>query len=208
MFFFCVPRPSKSVSFFLINSIFFFLLLFQNAEQKFNFGATPFRFAVAAGFRGVAEAATEDSSCGVGNNAPLDEEGRKKRVLAVIVEPSVELAQQTHDELGKFSVFLPEPKVQLGLLMGGQPQAAQVNLLRRGVDVVTATPGRLIDLIQSKALDCSDVRFLVLDEADKLMQSGNFKMIEQVRVTMFSFFFLFSKKARFTMRLTRVTCKF
>ncbi len=152
----------------------------KNAEQSFNFGATPFRFAPQFGFLGICSAAVEHSSCGVAGNAPLPATGTAKRPLAVILEPSLELAQQTNEELGKFSTFLPEPRVQLGLFMGGQSQAAQIAVLKKGVDVVTATPGRLIDLIQSKNLDCSDVRFLVLDEADKLMDGGNFKIVEQV----------------------------
>jgi ATP-dependent RNA helicase DDX1 len=153
----------------------------KNAEQRFNFGQTPFRFPVLAGYDAICNAPIEHTSCGVAGNAPVASSSKSSKLpLAIILEPSLELAQQTFDELGKFAVFLPEPRVQVGLFLGGQPQSAQLAVLKKGVDIVVATPGRLIDLIQSKAVDCADVRFLVLDEADRLMEAGNFRIVEQV----------------------------
>ncbi len=152
----------------------------KNAELRFNFGATSFRFPPAAPFVGLCEARVEDTSCATrGANTP-SAGASQKRPLAIILEPILELAQQTHDELHKFMAFLPEPHVQAGLFIGGQSQQQQINVIRKGIDIVTATPGRLIDLIQNKALDVSDVRFLVLDEADRLMESGNYRIVEQV----------------------------
>ncbi len=153
----------------------------KNAEQRFNFGASPFRFPPQPSFAGICQAAREDSSCLTrGGNSAAEGQTTARRPLAVILEPLLELAQQTHEELGKFSAFLPEPRVQAGVFVGGQSQAPQLNVIRKGVDIVTATPGRLVDLIQNKALDVSDVRFLVLDEADRLLESGLLRAVEQV----------------------------
>jgi ATP-dependent RNA helicase DDX1 len=156
----------------------------KNAEQRFNFGATPFRFPPQPPFVGVCQAAREDTSCLTrgGNSAAEATAGQQtaRRPLALILEPLLELAQQTHEELGKFSAFLPEPRVQTGVFVGGQSQQPQLNAIRRGIDIVTATPGRLVDLIQNKSLDVSDVRFLVLDEADRLLESGLLRAVEQI----------------------------
>jgi ATP-dependent RNA helicase DDX1 len=152
-------------------------VVLKNAEQKFNFGTTPWKFPPGNGFAGICQADVEDTSCATGGaNTTV----KKRTPLAIILEPSLELAQQTHEELNKFMQFLPEPRVASGLFLGGQPSQAQVNVIRAGVDIVTASPGRLMDLVQSKQLDVSNVRFFVLDEADRLLDSGNLRIVEQV----------------------------
>lgn len=147
----------------------------KNAEMLFNFGAKPWRFPP-EGFAAICSAPKEHTSC----VASLRQPGQKRKPMAIILEPNLELAQQAHDELLKFTRFLPEPKLQCELIIGGVPSQPQINAIARGIDVITATPGRLVDLIQGKQLDVSDVRFFILDEADRLLDGGNFRTIENI----------------------------
>ena len=121
------------------------------------------------------KAKASDTSC-----APVSAVNMNKKVMALIIEPSLELAKQTHEEILKFIRFLPDQNLKADLFIGGVSTQPQIDSIRKGVDVVTATPGRLLDLIQTKQLDLAEVRFFVLDEADRLLDTGNFKIIEQV----------------------------
>lgn len=94
--------------------------------------------------------------------------GRKGPIM-LIVAPTRELAMQSQDVLevaGKYC------GVRSLAVYGGVPKYAQRNALAKGVEVVVATPGRLIDLIQEGCCDLSDVSYLVLDEADRMLDQG------------------------------------
>lgn len=150
----------------------------KNAEMTFNFGAKPFRYppTAASGLVGVSAARVDDTSC----VASVLKPGARRNPMALIVEPNLELAQQSYEELLKFTKYLPEPRLHCELIIGGVSTQPQVNAIARGIDVVSATPGRLVDLINSKQLDVSDVRFLVLDEADRLLDGGNWRAVETI----------------------------
>lgn len=61
---------------------------------------------------------------------------------------------------------------QLVLAIGGEDKSQQQKVLDRGVDIITATPGRIFELVDSNALDLSTIRFFVLDEADSLIEQN------------------------------------
>ncbi len=63
---------------------------------------------------------------------------------------------------------------------GGQPYAPQISQLKRGVDIVVGTPGRLMDLMERKVLDLSDVKTVVLDEADEMLNMGFIEAVEAI----------------------------
>ncbi len=63
---------------------------------------------------------------------------------------------------------------------GGQPYAPQVSQLKRGVDIVVGTPGRLIDLLERKVLDLSEVKTVVIDEADEMLNMGFIECVEEI----------------------------
>ena len=94
--------------------------------------------------------------------------GRKK-IQALIVTPTRELAIQIDDNLTKYSA---NTSINNTVIFGGVKQGAQVQRLRKGVDILVATPGRLLDLIGQKIVNLSDVRFFVLDEADQMLDMG------------------------------------
>ncbi len=98
-------------------------------------------------------------------------------VQALVLTPTRELALQVAQaitELGRFC------GVRVLAVYGGQPYRPQINQLHRGVDVVVGTPGRLLDLIQKDVLELSQVRTVVLDEADEMLSMGFIEDIEAI----------------------------
>jgi len=92
----------------------------------------------------------------------------------LILEPTKDLAQQTHTALQSFSKYLPTPKLNFVNLIGGGDEGEQRQFLSQGVDIVTGTPGKIEALLNEGILNLNSIRFLVLDEADQL--------VEQVRM--------------------------
>jgi ATP-dependent RNA helicase RhlE len=95
--------------------------------------------------------------------------GKGGRVRALIVAPTRELAEQTHQaslELGK------KTGVRSVSIYGGVSQRPQISALKRGAEIVVACPGRLLDLHRQGKIDLSHVEFLVLDEADRMCDMG------------------------------------
>ncbi len=90
---------------------------------------------------------------------------------ALILVPTRELAVQVGETLVSFGKYLPQ-QIKVAVVFGGVSINPQMMHLRGGADVVVATPGRLIDLIDHNALSLAHVKTLVLDEADKLLDMG------------------------------------
>ena len=87
-------------------------------------------------------------------------------IQAIIISPTRELGHQIFDNLLKFATYIPELKIQS--ICGGVPIKPQIENLASSTHIVVATPGRLLDLMQRKAIDISKCRFLILDEADEI----------------------------------------
>ena len=96
---------------------------------------------------------------------------RPRRPQALVLVPTRELAAQVGESMRLIRRFLAEP-VKVTVLFGGVSINPQLMELRGGVDVVVATPGRLLDVVAHNALDLFEVRCLVLDEADRLLDAG------------------------------------
>ncbi|HCA78601.1 MAG TPA: hypothetical protein DEP53_02590 [Bacteroidetes bacterium] len=92
-----------------------------------------------------------------------------RRVKALVLTPTRELAQQVDDFVTSYGRFT---QLQSIAVFGGVNMDNQIKRLRRGVDVVIATPGRLIDHLNRKTIDLSHVEVLVLDEADRMFDMG------------------------------------
>ncbi|MCA6215773.1 DEAD/DEAH box helicase [Ideonella sp. B7] len=95
----------------------------------------------------------------------------KRRPQALVLVPTRELAAQVGETLQQITQGLPTP-VKLSVLYGGVSINPQLMALRAGADVVVATPGRLLDVLEHNGLRLDDVHTLVLDEADRLLDSG------------------------------------
>lgn len=89
------------------------------------------------------------------------------KVQAVILAPTRELGHQIFSNLEAFAQYLPE--VSIAATCGGIPIKPQIERLASTTHIIVATPGRLIDLIQRKAVDLKETQFLVLDEADEMV---------------------------------------
>jgi ATP-dependent RNA helicase DeaD len=100
-----------------------------------------------------------------------------KKIQAIILAPTRELAIQVAEEL---SSFAEEQKTRIIAVYGGQPIERQISRLQRGVDIVVGTPGRILDHLERKTLDISKVSYIVLDEADEMLNMGFIDDIESI----------------------------
>ena len=98
-------------------------------------------------------------------------------VQGLVVAPTRELANQVATAIYDYGTH---QGVRVLPVYGGQSYSRQIGRLRRGVDIVVGTPGRMLDLIRRKSLDLSGVRFLVLDEADEMLSMGFIEDIEAI----------------------------
>ncbi|XP_048225925.1 DEAD-box ATP-dependent RNA helicase 37 [Ricinus communis] len=89
--------------------------------------------------------------------------------LALILSPTRELSCQIHDEAKKFSY---QTGVKVVVAYGGAPINQQLRELERGVDILVATPGRLVDLLERARISLQMIRYLALDEADRMLDMG------------------------------------
>jgi len=95
--------------------------------------------------------------------------------FGMIVCPSRELAKQTYDVIEQFLIPLKEagyPEIRPLLCIGGVDMRTQLDVLKKGVHIVVATPGRLKDLLAKKKMNLDNCRYLTLDEADRLVDLG------------------------------------
>jgi ATP-dependent RNA helicase RhlE len=95
--------------------------------------------------------------------------GPRKKVRALIVAPTRELAEQIHENIGNMS---RQTDLHSVVIYGGVGKGKQISILRTGIEIVVACPGRLLDLLNEKALTLSTVEVLVLDEADHMFDKG------------------------------------
>ncbi|WP_072680094.1 DEAD/DEAH box helicase [Arcobacter sp. LA11] len=101
----------------------------------------------------------------------------KPYIKALILTPTRELAAQVAQSIDTYSKYLP---IKTAVIFGGVGINPQKAILRKGVDIVIATPGRLLDHIAQKTIDLSRVDFLVLDEADRMLDMGFIHDIKKV----------------------------
>lgn len=102
----------------------------------------------------------------------------RKEPQALIIAPTRELCLQIAGDLADFSKYLPEMKILP--VYGGSSIESQIKSLRRGVQVIVATPGRLIDLINRGEVELKDVHTVILDEADEMLNMGFLDDIKEI----------------------------
>jgi len=105
------------------------------------------------------------------------ERAQVKRPLAVVLVPTRELAQQVTAVLESLAAVR---KFKTVAVYGGSSMGKQIQALRRGVEIVIATPGRLIDLIERKELLLEDVRMVAIDEADQMADMGFLPQVRRI----------------------------
>ncbi|MEL6582948.1 MAG: DEAD/DEAH box helicase [Pseudomonadota bacterium] len=112
-------------------------------------------------------------------NALLSEPGKPpaKGAKALILAPTRELVNQIAANL---KLLVSKTPLKVTVVVGGQSIGKQISVLSRGTDILVATPGRLIDLMGRRAVDLSNTRHLVLDEADQMLDMGFIHALRQI----------------------------
>ena len=103
--------------------------------------------------------------------------GQNKRPRALVLAPTRELAAQVHQSIVDYGQHV---KIRSCVIFGGVGFQPQINALRRGLDIVVATPGRLLDLCQRGEMQLSNIEMLVLDEADRMLDMGFINDIKKI----------------------------
>lgn len=111
------------------------------------------------------------------NLLKVGEKPAPKTVRALILAPTRELAKQICDALISFQ---GGGHLKINMVVGGLSMHAQKKRLERGTDILVATPGRLIDLLEQRALTLSEAEYLVLDEADQMLDMGFIHALRQI----------------------------
>ena len=101
----------------------------------------------------------------------------KRNIRALILTPTRELAAQIYDNVLEYSKHI---NLRSTVIFGGVNQRPQVATLRQGVDILIATPGRLLDLVNQRVLFLDNVEILVLDEADRMLDMGFKRDIDKI----------------------------
>jgi ATP-dependent RNA helicase RhlE len=110
----------------------------------------------------------------LGENIPPD---KRRRPRALVLVPTRELAAQVSEEM---NIYARRLSLRSTMIYGGVTIQAQIERLHRGVDIVVATPGRLLDHAERGTVNLSRIRFLVLDEADRMLDLGFIDAIQKV----------------------------
>ncbi|MDC1206847.1 DEAD/DEAH box helicase, partial [Akkermansiaceae bacterium] len=102
---------------------------------------------------------------------------RDRQVRALVLTPTRELAAQVSESVTTYGKHL---KLTNAVVFGGVKANPQISKLRRGVDILIATPGRLLDLYQQGAIDFKQLEVLILDEADRMLDMGFIHDIKKI----------------------------
>ncbi len=105
----------------------------------------------------------------------------RKHPRVLILTPTRELAAQVNESVRNYGRHLP---FKAAVIFGGVSINPQISQLRRGTDIVVATPGRLLDHAQQKTIDLSNIEILVLDEADRMLDMGFIRDIRRILALM------------------------
>lgn len=105
------------------------------------------------------------------------EDAKRKGIKALILTPTRELALQISECIDDYAKYT---RVRHGVMFGGVKQGSQVNMLQRGIDILVATPGRLLDLMSQGYVHLDQVKYFVLDEADRMLDMGFIHDIKRI----------------------------
>jgi len=103
--------------------------------------------------------------------------GQRRGTRVLVVAPTRELVVQIEENVRAYAKHL---SLRMATVFGGVSERPQLEALRSGVDLVVATPGRMIDLMGQRAGNFSGIQFLVLDEADRILDMGFLPQIRQI----------------------------
>lgn len=105
------------------------------------------------------------------------ERTKQRRIQTLILTPTRELAIQIGESIAAYGRYLP---FRHRVIFGGVSQYDQVQAIRNGIDIIVATPGRLLDLMQQRILSLNDIEYFVLDEADRMLDMGFVQDVKKI----------------------------
>jgi ATP-dependent RNA helicase DDX1 len=164
----------------LVGSVIFPAVVIKGGGISVNFGESPFRFPPPADGGAVGLAQVDSSEIVGALSKQAFAVTGTRRPLAVILEPARDLAEQVYQAILDMSRYISGPELSVALLVGGDDHKKQVKTIKAGVDIVVGTTGKIVDLVKSKDLDFSQVKFFILDEADRLIETDNLPGILQL----------------------------
>ena len=106
-----------------------------------------------------------------------NKDAKKKKIQSLILTPTRELAIQIYESFQSYGKNL---NLRPAVIFGGVPQKPQEQVLRNGVDILIATPGRLNDLVNQKLIDLSEIEIFILDEADRMLDMGFINDVKKI----------------------------
>ncbi len=107
----------------------------------------------------------------------LNHHSGRRRIQTLILTPTRELAIQIGESIKAYGHFLP---FKHQVIYGGVSQVPQVQAIRQGVDILVATPGRLMDLMKQNVLHLNDIKYFILDEADRMLDMGFVQDVKRI----------------------------
>ena len=108
---------------------------------------------------------------------PVETQSSYRTTKALVLTPTRELAAQVSENIDRYSQFLP---IKSGVVYGGGKMPSQTKMLKSGVDILVATPGRLLEHLTLRNIDLSHIKFLIIDEADRMLDMGFLKDLERI----------------------------
>lgn len=103
---------------------------------------------------------------------------KEQKIRALILAPTRELAEQIKDAFNSYSSYA---NIHTGAIYGGASQRGQEKMLKKGIDILVATPGRLKDLLKQHVVSLRDVHYFVLDEADTMLDMGFINDVKHIK---------------------------
>jgi len=102
---------------------------------------------------------------------------KQHRIQTLILTPTRELAIQIGESITAYGRYL---NIKHKVIFGGVPQYSQVQAIRNGVDIIVATPGRLLDLMQQRIISLDHIQYFILDEADRMLDMGFVQDVKRI----------------------------
>ncbi|RYH32433.1 DEAD/DEAH box helicase [archaeon] len=158
-------------------AVFFPTITLSGSSVDVNFGQQPVRYCP-PGFTALSNVPSDNLFSSV--SADAYSIAGKRKPLAIVIEPTRDLAEQVYQTFLDLSKYIDAPKLRTALLIGDDGRVNVKKMLKEGVDIVVGTIGKLTAALQSKQLDLSQIRFFVLDEADRLTSADNLSSVKQI----------------------------
>jgi len=159
-------------------AVLFPAFVLKGCSIDINFGAAAFRYSVPTGYSSFLAAHPEDLVSSSAKEA-FTTIG-KRHPLAIILEPARDLAEQVFQAVLDMTRYISSPELKTLLIVGGDDSKKIQKTLKAGVDIVVGTTGKVIDMHKSGLLNLSQIKFFILDEADRLIETDNRPSIMQL----------------------------